>query len=82
MVNKAKILQLAFDAKLREWAKEHKKIAKEILKGYSPYESQWKKVARLSKELEEIALMGDITKKKNKRSQERITKAPRGSGFK
>lgn len=62
MVSQGEILQLAFDAKLREWAEIHKTIAKEILKGYSPYESQWKRAAKLTRELEQIALMGDITK--------------------
>lgn len=64
MVSQGEILQLAFDAKLREWAEIHKKIAKEILKGYSTYESEWKRAAKLTRELEQIALMGDITKQK------------------
>lgn len=64
MVNQEEILQLAFEAKLREWAEIHKKIAKEILKGYSTYESEWKRAAKATKELEQIALMGVIKEEK------------------
>lgn len=62
MAIQEEILQLAFDAKLRQWAEIHKKISKKILKGYSANEYEWKRAAKATRELEQIALMGDITK--------------------
>lgn len=62
MAIQEEILQLAFDAKLRQWAEIHKKISKEILKGYSVSEYEWKRAAKATSDLEQLALMGDITK--------------------